>query len=85
MAGFHETMVDATELASHVKAPSLVVHARDDLAIPLSQGRLLASLIPDAQLKIVEGGHAPATPPVRELISAFLAEDQSALPGSGVE
>jgi pimeloyl-ACP methyl ester carboxylesterase len=85
VASFHETMVDATDLAKHVKAPSLVIHTRDDPAIPLSHGRLLASLIPGARLEILEGGHAPWTPAVLEVISDFLAEDQPAPPGSGVE
>jgi pimeloyl-ACP methyl ester carboxylesterase len=85
VASFHETMADATDLARHVKAPSLVIHTRDDSAIPLSHGRLLASLIPGARLEILEGGHVPWTPAVVEAISDFLAEDQPAPPASEVE
>jgi pimeloyl-ACP methyl ester carboxylesterase/DNA-binding CsgD family transcriptional regulator len=42
--------VDVTELAPQVRAPTLVAHARGDAAVPFEQGRLLASLIPGAQL-----------------------------------
>jgi class 3 adenylate cyclase/pimeloyl-ACP methyl ester carboxylesterase len=82
MASFHGTLVEAGDLAKQVKAPSLVLHTRDDPAIPLSHGRLLASLIPGARLKIVEGYHAPWTPEVFEAISDFLAEDRPAPAGS---
>jgi pimeloyl-ACP methyl ester carboxylesterase len=85
VASFHDTMVDATDLARHVKAPSLVIHTRDDPAIPLSQGRLLASLIPGTRLEIFEGGHAPWTPDVLQAISDFLAEGEAAPPEPRVE
>jgi pimeloyl-ACP methyl ester carboxylesterase/DNA-binding CsgD family transcriptional regulator len=42
--------VDITAFAPQVRAPTLVAHARGDAAVPFEQGRLLASLIPDAQL-----------------------------------
>ena len=38
------------ETAREVKAPTLVLHARDDMSIPWEQGRLFASLIPGARL-----------------------------------
>ena len=42
--------IDVKDIAREVKAPTLVLHARDDTAIPWEQGRMLASLIPGARL-----------------------------------
>jgi pimeloyl-ACP methyl ester carboxylesterase/DNA-binding CsgD family transcriptional regulator len=42
--------VDVTHLAPRVKARTLVAHARGDAAIPFEEGRLLATLIPNARL-----------------------------------
>ncbi|HEX6324578.1 MAG TPA: alpha/beta fold hydrolase [Vicinamibacterales bacterium] len=41
--------IDVVELLPMVKAPTLVVHAREDAICPLSQGQLIASGIPGAQ------------------------------------
>lgn len=41
--------VDVSHLAPHVQAETLVAHARADAAIPFNQGRLLATLIPNAR------------------------------------
>lgn len=40
--------IDVTAEAPHVRAPTLVLHARDDGVIPFQEGRVLSSLIPDA-------------------------------------
>jgi pimeloyl-ACP methyl ester carboxylesterase/DNA-binding CsgD family transcriptional regulator len=42
--------VDVRHLAPHVQAETLVAHARGDAAIPFEEGRLLATLIPNATL-----------------------------------
>ena len=42
--------IDVVDLAPKVDCPTLVMHSRDDLRVPLSSARDLASLIPDAQL-----------------------------------
>jgi len=42
--------IDVRAMAPHVKAPTLVTHSRGDERIPFDEGRLLASLIPNAQL-----------------------------------
>ncbi len=42
--------IDVGEIAREVQAPTLVLHARDEIAIPWEQGRMLASLIPGARL-----------------------------------
>ena len=41
--------MDVTEAATRVQAPTLVLHARDELRVPMDQGRRLASLIPGAR------------------------------------
>jgi len=39
--------VDVQEAASKIKCPVLIVHPEGDLTVPVEEGRLLASLIPD--------------------------------------
>ena len=41
--------IDVSDLLGQVRVPTLVLHARDDGVIPLSEGRRLASEIPGAQ------------------------------------
>src|SRR5688572_10178625 len=41
--------IDVTSLLDHVKAPTLVLHARNDVVVPLADGRLIAARIPSAQ------------------------------------
>jgi pimeloyl-ACP methyl ester carboxylesterase/DNA-binding winged helix-turn-helix (wHTH) protein len=41
--------IDVTDEATRVKAPTLVLHARDELRIPMEQARGLATLIPGAR------------------------------------
>ena len=42
-------MVDATAILDQVRAPTLIVHARDDEITPISEGRLVAAGIPGAE------------------------------------
>ena len=42
--------IDVTDLASRVECEVLVAHARGDATVPFQQGRLLATLIPEARL-----------------------------------
>jgi class 3 adenylate cyclase/pimeloyl-ACP methyl ester carboxylesterase len=46
---------DVSELAIRVRAPTLVVHVRGDHLIPLDWGLRVASLIPNAEVLILEG------------------------------
>jgi ATP/maltotriose-dependent transcriptional regulator MalT len=41
--------VDVVDQLSHVRAPTLVIHAREDAVCPVAEGRLLASAIPRAE------------------------------------
>jgi pimeloyl-ACP methyl ester carboxylesterase len=46
--------VDLLDLLPRIVAPTLVLHARHDLALPFEQGKLVASRIPDAQFVALE-------------------------------
>jgi DNA-binding CsgD family transcriptional regulator len=47
LEAFHR--VDVTELASQLRVPTLVLHARGDARVPFDEGRRLAALIPGAR------------------------------------
>jgi pimeloyl-ACP methyl ester carboxylesterase len=47
---------DGRELFRHVAIPTLVLHSRDDQAVSAEEGRLLASLIPGAELVLLPSG-----------------------------
>lgn len=52
--GGHDTQSRLPEIA----APTLVIHGTEDKMIPVANGELIASLIPDAHLELLEGvGH----------------------------
>lgn len=52
--------IDVTALLAKVKAPTLVLHARRDNVVPLDQGRLIASRIPNARFVSLESeNHVP--------------------------
>jgi pimeloyl-ACP methyl ester carboxylesterase/DNA-binding CsgD family transcriptional regulator len=72
----HLWALDVRDLLPSIRAPTLVLHDGDDAAIPLRAGRELATLIPDAQLCILDGNeHDPFirdSGPVVELILAFV-------------
>ncbi len=41
--------------APRIAVPTLVLHGRDDPLIPLAHGRHLAEVVPNAELKVVDG------------------------------
>jgi len=47
--------LDVTARAHGIDVPTLVVHAREDAVVPFAEGRLIASLIPDARFVPLEG------------------------------
>ena len=47
LEAFHQ--VDVVDLASRLRVPTLVLHARGDAAVPFDEGRRLAALIPGAR------------------------------------
>jgi pimeloyl-ACP methyl ester carboxylesterase/DNA-binding CsgD family transcriptional regulator len=50
---------DMRDVLPRVPVPALVVHRRDDRAMPFAQGRELAALLPDARLVGLEGNLHP--------------------------
>ncbi len=49
---------DTRERLERLTMPTLVIHGTEDQMLPVQNGRLIASLIPDAQLEIFDGvGH----------------------------
>jgi len=53
--------LDVRPALARVRAPTLVLHRREDRAAPLAQGRALAAAIPGAELVELEGrSHLPA-------------------------
>jgi pimeloyl-ACP methyl ester carboxylesterase/DNA-binding CsgD family transcriptional regulator len=46
--------VDVIADAGRVQARTLVMHARDDRVVPVEEGRLLAALIPQARLSVLD-------------------------------
>jgi pimeloyl-ACP methyl ester carboxylesterase/DNA-binding CsgD family transcriptional regulator len=46
--------IDVRDAASRIRCPTLVLHASGDRRVPLAEGRLLASLIPDARFVVLE-------------------------------
>lgn len=66
--------------ARQIAVPTLVIHGRDDPAVPIEAGRNLAALIPNARFEIVEGEHVAGTggtPEVRARILGFFDEEPS--------
>jgi len=46
---------NVVDLLPHVSVPTLVLHCREDAAVPFEQGRLIASRIPSARFVALEG------------------------------
>lgn len=86
---FHDTSggIDVDHLLGKVKAPTLVLHARDDQRVPFAEGRHLAARIPGARLVSLPSRnhllleHEPAWQRVREEITRFVGgRERHALP-----
>lgn len=71
---------DICHLAPLVTVPTLVIHAREDAAVPFEEGRLLASLIPNAQFVALESNnhllteHEPAWAKFISALRGFLGD-----------
>ncbi len=49
--------MDVLEAAASVQLPTLVMHSRDDIAVPYEEGRLLATTIPGARFVSLESAN----------------------------
>ncbi len=72
--------IDVREDASRVSCPTLLLHARHDLRVPLENARELAALIPGSELVPLDSrnhlltAREPAWPVFRRELDGFLAE-----------
>lgn len=70
--------IDVQDVLGEVRAPTLVLHARDDEVCPLAEGRLVASGIRGAEFVELPSrnhvllGHEPAWPRFQEAVLSFL-------------
>jgi pimeloyl-ACP methyl ester carboxylesterase/DNA-binding CsgD family transcriptional regulator len=73
--------IDVRDLLPRIRTPTLVLHARGDEVIPLAQGRLLATEIPDAEfVELDSRNHVlledePAWRRFREALADFTGVD----------
>ena len=78
--------VDVREAARNVRCPTLILHPERDRVVPVEQGRLLASLVPDSRfVQLDSENHVPsvkeaAWPRLLAEVRAFLNEP--AAPGT---
>lgn len=49
--------IDVQALLPQLRCPTLVLHSRHDVRVPLEEGRLLATQIPGAQFVVIESGN----------------------------
>ncbi|WP_202841445.1 alpha/beta fold hydrolase [Luteimonas saliphila] len=72
-------LIDVVDLLPHVRCPTLVLHSRDDVRVPVAEGRLVAERIPGARFVTLHSRnhllleHEAAWPHWLEEVSAFLA------------
>jgi pimeloyl-ACP methyl ester carboxylesterase/DNA-binding CsgD family transcriptional regulator len=76
--------IDVSALLPQVPVPTLVIHAREDLRVPLDEARMIASAIPNARFALLEGRNhillegEPAWPRFLEEIRLFLGDGPAA-------
>jgi pimeloyl-ACP methyl ester carboxylesterase len=81
MQGF--ARLDVSDTAARVQCPTLVMHARNDRRVPLSEGQRLAATIPDCRFVTLESENhilladEPAWPRFLAELDAFLVPDES--------
>ena len=82
------TQIDVSDTARRITQPALVLHARQDRAVPYEEGRRLASLLPDARLVTLESDNhilqdgEPAWDVFLSEVRAFLGGDEPAPAGA---
>jgi class 3 adenylate cyclase len=80
--GFLRT--DVRDYLPRIQAPTLVLHRRDDQAVPSEFGRQVASLIPNARFVLLDGNHhlpyEGDVEPVLRAMEEFLDVERTAPP-----
>ena len=75
--------IDVTALLERVTVPTLVIHARKDAVVTIAEGRLIASMIPDAQFVELDSGNhimldgEPAWERFQEVVLDFMGSGKS--------
>jgi pimeloyl-ACP methyl ester carboxylesterase/DNA-binding CsgD family transcriptional regulator len=70
--------IDVTGLLGQVRAPTLVIHSRNDVVVPIAEGRLLAAAIPGAEFVELDSANhilldsEPAWGRFREVVLDFM-------------
>ena len=70
--------IDVVDLATRVRCPTLVLHARDDHRVPTAQARELARLVPNSSLRLLDSSNhiltaqEPAWPELLEELGRFV-------------
>jgi class 3 adenylate cyclase/pimeloyl-ACP methyl ester carboxylesterase len=78
--------IDITDTARRITQPTLILHARHDLAVPWEEGRRLASLLPNARFVTLESDNhilqegEPAWEVFLSEVRAFLSDDERTRP-----
>jgi DNA-binding winged helix-turn-helix (wHTH) protein/pimeloyl-ACP methyl ester carboxylesterase len=78
---FVSDTLDVSNLLAEVKAPTLVLHCKDDAVQPFSEGMFIAAGIPGARFVALEGRNHliletdPGWPKFRDEVGRFLGED----------
>jgi pimeloyl-ACP methyl ester carboxylesterase/DNA-binding CsgD family transcriptional regulator len=81
--------VDVKELLPQVSVPTLVIHAREDAAVPVSAGREVAALIPGAEFVELDSKNhillesEPAWERFCDTVRDFMGIDRAARPDEG--
>ncbi|QBI18280.1 alpha/beta fold hydrolase [Egibacter rhizosphaerae] len=70
----HQWTMDVREALPAIRAPTLVLHNRDDRAVPLSAGQEIAALVPGAELRVLDGNeHDPFIRDSGSVVESILA------------
>ena len=69
----HTWSLDVRDALGEIRAPTLVAHNRDDLAIPVTAGEEIAALVPGAELHLFDGNeHDPFIRDAGSVVEAIL-------------
>jgi len=63
-----------------LRQPTLIIHGTDDPIVPLTNAKIMASLIPGSRLHVIDDGHLfllSRAKDVAPMISSFLLEDKA--------
>jgi pimeloyl-ACP methyl ester carboxylesterase len=77
-------IIDVADIATQVRCPTLILHGRDDMRVPLVNAREVASLIPGSRLVPLDSrnhiltAREPAWPVFVDELERFLAKHATA-------